>query len=32
VDEKSLSASSVVVQASFAGRTATRKFQLRAAI
>jgi len=32
VDEKSLSDSSVVVQASFAGRTATRKFQLRAAI
>jgi len=32
VDEKSLSESSVLVQASFAGRTATRKFQLRAAI
>src|ERR1035438_1952737 len=32
VDEKSLHDSSVVVQASFAGRTATRKFQLRAAI
>src|SRR5450631_576650 len=32
VDEKSLSDSSVVVQASFNGRTATRKFQLRAAI
>jgi len=32
VDEKSLADSSVVVQASFAGRTATRKFQLRAAI
>ena len=31
VDEKSLDDSSVVVQASFAGRTATRKFQLRAA-
>ncbi len=31
VDEESLSDSSVVVQASFAGRTATRKFQLRAA-
>ena len=31
VDEESLSNSSVVVQASFAGRTATRKFQLRAA-
>jgi hypothetical protein len=31
VDEKSLYDSSVVVQASFAGRTATRKFQLRAA-
>jgi len=31
VDEKSLSDSSVLVQASFAGRTATRKFQLRAA-
>jgi hypothetical protein len=31
VDEKSLSESSVLVQASFAGRTATRKFQLRAA-
>src|SRR5260370_2038890 len=30
VDEKSLYDSSVVVQASFAGRTATRKFQLRA--
>ena len=32
VDEKSLSDSSVLVQASFAGRTATRKFQLREAI
>jgi hypothetical protein len=32
VDEKSLADSSVVVQANFAGRTATRKFQLRAAI
>jgi hypothetical protein len=32
VDEKSLSDSSVLVQASFAGRTATRKFQLRASI
>jgi hypothetical protein len=32
VDEKSLVDSSVLVQASFAGRTATRKFQLRAAI
>jgi hypothetical protein len=32
VDEKSLAESSVVVQASFDGRTATRKFQLRAAI
>ncbi len=32
VDEKSLPDSSVVVQASFAGRTATRKFQLRATI
>ena len=32
VDEKSLSESSVVVQASFDGRTATRKFQLRAVI
>ncbi len=31
VDEKSLPDSSVVVQASFDGRTATRKFQLRAA-
>jgi hypothetical protein len=31
VDEKSLHDSSVVVQASFDGRTATRKFQLRAA-
>jgi len=31
VDENSLSDSSVVVQVSFAGRTATRKFQLRAA-
>ena len=30
VDEKSLLDSSVIVQASFAGRTATRKFQLRA--
>jgi hypothetical protein len=32
VDEKSLHDSSVIVQASFAGRTATRKFQLRAAM
>jgi hypothetical protein len=32
VDEKSLADSSVLVQASFAGRTATRKFQLRAAM
>jgi hypothetical protein len=32
VDEKSLTDSSVLVQANFAGRTATRKFQLRAAI
>ena len=32
VDENSLSDSSVVVQVSFAGRTATRKFQLRPAI
>ncbi len=32
VDEKSLSDSSVLVQANFDGRTATRKFQLRAAI
>jgi hypothetical protein len=32
VDEESLSDSSVLVQASFNGRTATRKFQLRAAI
>jgi hypothetical protein len=32
VDEKSLADSSVVVQASFDGRTATRKFQLRAAL
>jgi hypothetical protein len=31
VDEKSLVDSSVLVQASFAGRTATRKFQLRTA-
>ena len=31
VDEKSLADSSVLVQASFDGRTATRKFQLRAA-
>ena len=31
VDEKSLDDSSVVVQASFDGRTATREFQLRAA-
>jgi hypothetical protein len=30
VDEKSLSDSSVLVQANFGGRTATRKFQLRA--
>lgn len=32
VDESSLPDSSVLVQASFAGRTATRKFQLRRAI
>jgi hypothetical protein len=32
VDEKLLSDSSVLVQASFGGRTATRKFQLRPAI
>jgi hypothetical protein len=32
VDEKSLADSSVLVQASFDGRTATRKFQLREAI
>ena len=32
VDEKSLADSSVLVQASFGGRTATRKFQLREAI
>ena len=32
VDEKSLADSSVLVQASFNGRTATRKFQLRAAV
>jgi hypothetical protein len=32
VEEKSLADSSVIVQASFDGRTATRKFQLRAAI
>jgi hypothetical protein len=32
VDEKSLADSSVVVQASFGGRTATRKFQLRATV
>ena len=32
VDEKSLSDSSVLVQANFDGRTATRKFQLRAAV
>jgi hypothetical protein len=31
VDEKSLPDSSVLVQASFGGRTATKKFQLRAA-
>ena len=31
VEEKSLAESSVLVQASFNGRTATRKFQLRAA-
>jgi hypothetical protein len=30
IDEKSLAESSVLVQASFAGRTATRKFHLRA--
>jgi hypothetical protein len=32
VEEKSLADSSVIVQASFDGRTATRKFQLRTAI
>ncbi len=32
VDERSLAEASVTVQASFDGRTATRKFQLRAAI
>src|SRR5271157_2177067 len=32
VDEKALAESSVLVQASFNGRTATRKFQLRAAM
>ena len=32
VDEKSLADSSVLVQASFDGRTATRKFQLREAV
>jgi len=32
VDEKSLPDSSVLVQASFGGRTATKKFQLRAAV
>lgn len=32
VDEKSLADSSVLVQANFAGRTVTRKFQLRAAM
>jgi hypothetical protein len=32
VDEKSLADSSVLVQANFAGRTATRKFQLRAVL
>ncbi len=32
VDEKSLADASVTVQASFDGRTATRKFQLRAAV
>jgi hypothetical protein len=32
VEEKSLPDSSVLVQANFGGRTATRKFQLRAAI
>jgi len=32
VDEKSLAEASVLVQASFDGRTATRKFQLREAI
>jgi hypothetical protein len=31
VDEKSLAESSVLVQVSFAGQTATRKFNLRAA-
>ena len=31
VDEKSLADSSVMVQVSFDGRTATRKFQLRSA-
>jgi ribosomal protein L22 len=32
VDEKSLADSSVLVQASFGGRTTTRKFQLRSAL
>jgi len=32
IDEKALSESSVIVQASFEGRTATRKFQLHAAL
>jgi hypothetical protein len=32
VDEKSLADSSVLVQASFGGRTATRKFQLRSTL
>lgn len=32
VDEKSLSDASVLVQASFAGKTATRKFELRASL
>ncbi|MGA2354568.1 MAG: hypothetical protein ABSG02_08725 [Terriglobales bacterium] len=32
VDEKSLSDASVLVQASFAGRTATRKFELRSSV
>ncbi len=32
VDEKSLSDASVLVQASFAGRTATRKFELRSSL
>jgi hypothetical protein len=32
VEESSLADSSVLVQANFGGRTATRKFQLRAAL